>query len=40
MQGLRARTDRDFVGDLYNAFVPSAEFQTRVSAVTAAGCLP
>jgi len=68
----RARSNADFVGDLYNAFlrrgpggdsgfgfwvnqiatnaqtrdqvraafVPSAEFQARVSAVIAAGCLP
>ena len=68
----RARSNPDFVGDLYNAFlrrgpggdsgyhfwvsqintaaqtrdqvraafVPSAEFQARVSAVIAAGCLP
>jgi hypothetical protein len=67
----RLRNDRDFVGDVYNAylrrgpggdsggfnfwvgqvpskqrdgvraeFVPSAEFQARVSAVIAGGCLP
>jgi len=66
----RARNDRDFMGDVYNAymrrgpggdtgfsfwvgqvptrgrdgvraeFVPSAEFQARVSAIIAAGCLP